>query len=61
MPQNRFASLLNEQVFGVYMQNIGANKAYTPQAVAVISFVITWGAMGMIQLLGRFAPRTAAR
>ncbi len=55
------ASLLNEQVFGVYMQNIGANKAYTPQALAVVSFVITWGAMGMIQLLARFAPKTAAR
>jgi putative spermidine/putrescine transport system permease protein len=55
------ASLLNEQVFGVYMQNLGANKAYTPQALAVVSFVITWGAMGMIQLLGRFAPKTAAR
>ena len=55
------ASLLNEQVFGVYMQNLGANKAYTPQALAVVSFVITWGAMGMIQLLARFAPKTAAR
>ena len=53
------ASLLNRQVFGVYMQNIGANKAYTPQALAVVSFVITWGAMGMIQLLARFAPKTA--
>ena len=55
------ASLLNEQVFGVYLQNLGANKAYTPQALAVVSFVITWGAMGMIQLLARFAPKTAAR
>ena len=26
----------------------------------IISFVITWGAMGMIQLLARFAPKTAA-
>jgi putative spermidine/putrescine transport system permease protein len=55
------ASLLNRPAFGVYMQNVGANRAYEPAALAVISFVITWAAMGMIQLLARFAPRTAAR
>lgn len=55
------ASLLNRQVFGVYMQNVGANRAFEPAALAVISFVITWGAMGMIQLLARFAPKTARR
>jgi putative spermidine/putrescine transport system permease protein len=43
------------------MQNVGANRAFEPAALAVISFVITWVAMGMIQLLARFAPRTAAR
>ena len=53
------ASLLNVPVFGVYMQNIGANRAFEPAALAVISFVITWAAMGMIQLLARFAPKTA--
>jgi putative spermidine/putrescine transport system permease protein len=55
------ASLLNRQVFGVYMQNVGANRAFEPAALAVVSFVITWGAMGMIQLLTRFAPKTAPR
>ena len=55
------ASLLNRPAFGVYMQNVGANRAYEPAALAVISFVITWLAMGMIQLLARFAPKTAAR
>ncbi len=55
------ASLLNQQVFGVYMQNIGANRAYEPAALSIISFILTWGAMGMIQFLGRFAPKTAAR
>jgi putative spermidine/putrescine transport system permease protein len=55
------ASLLNQQVFGVYMQNIGANRAYEPAALSIISFVLTWGAMGMIAFLGRFAPKTAAR
>jgi putative spermidine/putrescine transport system permease protein len=55
------ASLLHRPAFGVYMQNVGANRAYEPAALAVISFVITWLAMGMIQLLARFAPKTAAR
>ncbi|MHB1104395.1 MAG: ABC transporter permease [Devosia sp.] len=55
------ASLLGVQVFGVYMQNIGANRAYEPAALSIISFVFTWGAMAMIQLLSRFAPKTAAR
>lgn len=55
------ASLLNRQVFGVYMQNIGANRAYEPSALAIISFALTWGAMGVIQLLDRFAPKTARK
>jgi putative spermidine/putrescine transport system permease protein len=55
------ASLLNQPVFGVYMQNVGANRAFEPAALAIISFAITWGAMGMIQLLSRFAPKTARK
>ena len=55
------ASLLNRPAFGPYLQNIGANRAYEPSALAILSFIITWGAMGMIQLLARFAPRTSAR
>lgn len=55
------ASLLNRPAFGPYMQIVGTNKAYEPAALAIIAFVITWGAMGMIQLLARFAPRTAVR
>jgi putative spermidine/putrescine transport system permease protein len=55
------ASLLGRPAFGPYLQRIGINKTYEPAALAVISFVITWGAMGMIQLLARFAPRTAVR
>ena len=55
------ASLLNRPAFGPYMQLIGANRAYEPAALAIIAFIITWGAMGMIQLLARFAPKTAVR
>ena len=55
------ASLLNRPAFGPYMQNIGANRAYEPAALSIISFVFTWVAMGMIQLLARFAPKTSRR
>ncbi len=55
------ASLLNRPAFGPYMQNVGANRAYEPAALAVISFVITWGCMALIQLLSRFAPKSANR
>lgn len=55
------ASLLNRPAFGPYLVGIGTNRAYEPAALAIISFIITWGAMGMINLLGRFAPRTSAR
>lgn len=55
------ASLLNRPAFGPYLVGIGTNRAYEPAALAIISFIITWGAMGMISLLGRFAPRTSAR
>jgi putative spermidine/putrescine transport system permease protein len=55
------ASLLGRPAFGTYLQRIGISKSYEPAALAVISFIITWGAMGMIQLLSRFAPRTSVR
>ncbi|MCF1502292.1 ABC transporter permease [Afifella sp. H1R] len=55
------ASLLNRPGFGPYMQNIGANRAYEPSALAIISFVFTWSAMVAIQLLARFAPKSTAR
>ncbi len=55
------ASLLNRPAFGPYLQNIGANRAYEPAALAVIAFAITWGCMSIIQLLSRFAPKSANR
>src|SRR5690606_34696769 len=35
------AALLNRPAFGPYMQLLGANRAYEPAALAVISFGIT--------------------
>ena len=55
------ASLLNRPAFGVYLQNIGANRAYEPSALAIIAFVITWGCMSLIQILSRCAPKSANR
>lgn len=52
------ASLLNRPAFGPYMQLIGANRAYEPAALAVIAFAITWGCMGLIQLVTRFQKHT---
>jgi putative spermidine/putrescine transport system permease protein len=46
------SSLLDRPAFGPYLQLVGANRAYEPSALAVITFLITWGCMGVIQLLG---------
>ncbi|PZQ52411.1 MAG: spermidine/putrescine ABC transporter permease [Rhodovulum sulfidophilum] len=54
------AALLNRPAFGPYMQLIGANRAYEPAALAVISFAITWACMGLIQLVTRFSQHTKA-
>lgn len=55
-----FGSLLSRPVFATYMQNIGANKAYEPAALAIISFLLTWVCIGVIQFAGR-GPQTRAK
>ncbi|ATN34926.1 spermidine/putrescine ABC transporter permease [Rhizobium sp. ACO-34A] len=52
------AALLNRPAFGPYMQLLGANRAYEPAALAVIAFGITWGCLGLIQLVSRFQKTT---
>ena len=37
-----FASLLNWPAFGPYMVFLGAQRAYEPAALALISFALTW-------------------
>lgn len=56
------AALLNRPAFGPYMQLLGANRAYEPAALAVIAFAVTWGCMGLMQLISRLfgVKRTAA-
>ena len=47
------ASLLDRPAFGPYLQNIGANQAYEPSALAIIAFAVTWLCMGLINVFGR--------
>jgi putative spermidine/putrescine transport system permease protein len=55
------AALLDRPAFGPYLQVLGANRAYEPAALAVISFGITWACMGLIQLVTRFSKHEKAR
>ncbi len=49
------ANFLARPAFGPYLSLLGQNKAYEPAAVSLISFGITWAAMGMLALMGRNA------
>ena len=39
--------------FGPYISLLGGNRAYEPAAASLISFGLTWLAMGAITLIGR--------
>lgn len=47
------ANFLARPMFATYLQLISGNLAYEPAAVALVSFGITWAAMGLIALIGR--------
>jgi putative spermidine/putrescine transport system permease protein len=47
------ATFLARPAFGPYLSLLGRSRAYEPAAVALISFGLTWIAMGMIQVVGR--------
>ncbi len=47
------ASFLARPAFGPYLSNVGQNKAYEPAALSLISFALTWAAMGVIAFAGR--------
>jgi putative spermidine/putrescine transport system permease protein len=47
------ASFLFRPAFGPYLSHLGQNRAYEPAAVSVISFALTWLAMGVIGFIGR--------
>ncbi len=45
------ASFLSRPAFGPYLWLLGQHKAYEPAALSFASFLLTWAAMGVIQLL----------
>ena len=45
--------LLAWPAFGPYMALLGQNRAYEPAALAIMSFALTWIAMGVILWIGR--------
>lgn len=47
------ATFLARPAFGPYLSVLGQDRAYEPAAVSLISFGLTWIAMGIIALLGR--------
>ncbi len=44
------------QAFGPYLALVGRNQAYEPSALAIISLLLIWAAIGVIQLVGRGTP-----
>jgi putative spermidine/putrescine transport system permease protein len=45
--------LVGIKAFGPYMSLVGQNKTYESSSLAIISFMLTWGFMGMLQLFNR--------
>lgn len=45
------ASFLGVNAFGPYLFLLGQHRAYEPAALSFVSFLLTWTAMGMIQLV----------
>jgi ABC-type spermidine/putrescine transport system, permease component II len=47
------ANFLARPAFAPYLSNLGSNAPYEQSAVALVSFGLTWIAMGFIAILGR--------
>jgi putative spermidine/putrescine transport system permease protein len=50
------ANFLALLTFGPYLALLGQNKAYEPAALTIVSFLLTWACIGLIQFFGRGAP-----
>ncbi|OGO27196.1 MAG: spermidine/putrescine ABC transporter permease [Chloroflexi bacterium RBG_16_54_18] len=48
--------LVGLKSFGPYIWQIGQNRAYESSALVIISFILTWAFMGLIQLVSRSIP-----
>jgi putative spermidine/putrescine transport system permease protein len=53
------ASFLGVDAFGPYLFLLGQHRAYEPAALSFIAFLLTWGAMGVIQLVTGEQGQTA--
>ena len=53
MGEYTIASFMVRPAFGPYLSLLGRDKAFEPAAVSIISFGLTWLAMGIIAMLGR--------
>lgn len=53
------AQYLAWPAFGPYMALVGQDRAYEPAALAMISLALTWGAIALMQYLGRNRRREA--
>jgi putative spermidine/putrescine transport system permease protein len=60
MGEFTFASLLAWPAFGPYIEEMGSMRAYVPQALSVISFLMTWISIGVLQRIGRGAAQEVA-
>ncbi|HTP57542.1 MAG TPA: ABC transporter permease subunit [Spirochaetia bacterium] len=47
------AVMLAWPAFGPYMAQVGRNYAYEPAALSIVSFLITWGLIALMQILSR--------
>jgi putative spermidine/putrescine transport system permease protein len=47
------AAFLARPAFAPYLVLLGQAKAYEPAALAIISFILTWVCIGLIQIIGR--------
>jgi putative spermidine/putrescine transport system permease protein len=56
MGEFTIASLLSQPAFGPYMSLLSSSKVYEPSALAIVSFTLTWAAIGLLQLIGRRLP-----
>jgi putative spermidine/putrescine transport system permease protein len=50
------AVLLAWPAFGPYMAHVGRDLAYEPAALAILSFMMTWGSISLIQFLSHGIP-----
>lgn len=55
------ASLLSQPGFGPYLQAVGTRKVYEPSALTIITLVLTWLGIIIIQLIGRGSAQSRIR